>query len=53
MRLSDAGLRCRQTKLIYPNHRLPPWLTKAATPAIARTGITLNKQQWVAHILAV
>jgi hypothetical protein len=26
MRLSDAGLRCSQTKLIYPNHRLPPWL---------------------------
>ena len=31
MRLSDAGLRCRQTKLIYPNHRLPPWLTEGAT----------------------
>ena len=28
MRFSDAGLRCRQTKLIYPNHRLPPWLTE-------------------------
>jgi hypothetical protein len=25
MRLSDAGLRRGQTKLIYPNHRLPPW----------------------------
>jgi hypothetical protein len=25
MRLSDAGLRCRQTKLIYHNHRLPRW----------------------------
>jgi len=24
MRLSDAGLRRRATKLIYPNHRLPP-----------------------------
>jgi hypothetical protein len=23
MRLSDAGLRCRTTKLIYPHHRLP------------------------------
>jgi len=32
MRLSDAGLRCRPTKLIYPNHRLPPWLTEAAAP---------------------
>jgi hypothetical protein len=31
MRLSDAGLRQRQTKLIYPNHRLPPWLTEDAT----------------------
>jgi len=31
MRLSDAGLRRRQTKLIYPNHRLPPWLTEDAT----------------------
>jgi len=26
MRLSDARLRNRQTKLIYPNHRFPPWL---------------------------
>jgi hypothetical protein len=25
MRLSDAGLRRRQTNLIYPDHRLPPW----------------------------
>src|ERR1700730_1594815 len=24
MRLSDAGLRRRKTKLIYPNHRHPP-----------------------------
>jgi hypothetical protein len=32
MRLSDAGMRRRQTKLIYPNHRLPPWLTEDATP---------------------
>jgi hypothetical protein len=32
MRLSDAGLRRRKTKLIYPNHRLPPWLTGDATP---------------------
>jgi hypothetical protein len=30
MRLSDAGLRCRQTKLIHPNHRLPPCLTEDA-----------------------
>ena len=34
MRLSDAGLlHQRQTKaLIYPNHRLPPWLTEDAAP---------------------
>ena len=31
MRLSDAGLRRRQTKLIYPDHRSPPWLTEDAT----------------------
>ena len=32
MRLSDAGLRRHQTKLIYPDHRHPPWLTENATP---------------------
>src|SRR5258708_2066936 len=32
MRLSDAGLRCQPTKLIYPNHRFPPWLTEDSTP---------------------
>jgi len=31
MRLSDAGLRCRQTKLIYPDHPFPPWRTEDAT----------------------
>ena len=31
MRLSDAGMRQRKTKLIYPNHRPSPWSTKAAT----------------------
>jgi hypothetical protein len=31
MRLSDAGLRRQQTKLIYPDHRLPPWLNEDAT----------------------
>jgi uncharacterized protein YifN (PemK superfamily) len=30
MKLSDARLRRLQTKLIYPNHRLPPWLTEDA-----------------------
>src|ERR1700733_2708095 len=37
MRLSDAGMRRRQTKLIYPDHRLPPWLSEDTTPALART----------------
>jgi hypothetical protein len=37
MRLSDAGLRQPKPKLIYPDHRLPPWLNEAVTPAIART----------------
>jgi len=31
MKLSDAGLRRRPTKLLYPDHRLPPWLTEDAT----------------------
>ena len=30
MRLSDAGFRRRRTKLIYPDHRPPPWLTEDA-----------------------
>jgi hypothetical protein len=32
MRLSDAGVRCRPTKLIYPNHRFPPWPTEDPAP---------------------
>jgi hypothetical protein len=32
MRLSDAGLRRRKTRLIYPNHRPSPWLNEYATP---------------------
>jgi hypothetical protein len=35
--LSDAGKRERQTKMLYPDHRLPPWLAEDDTPAIART----------------
>src|ERR1700722_12092199 len=31
MRLSDAGLHQRQTKALYPNHRLPPWPTEDTT----------------------
>jgi hypothetical protein len=31
MTVSDAGLRRRPTKLIYPKHRLPPWPNEDAT----------------------
>ena len=31
MRLSDTGLRRRPAKLVYLNHRLPPWLNEDAT----------------------
>src|SRR5258708_35212104 len=31
IRVSWVGLRRHKTKLIYPNHRLPPWLTEDAT----------------------
>jgi len=30
MRLSDAGLHQRQTKVLYPDHQPPPWLTEDA-----------------------
>jgi hypothetical protein len=30
MSLSDAGLRSRTAKMLYPNHRLTPWLTEDA-----------------------
>jgi hypothetical protein len=30
MRLSDAGIRQRQTKAVYPDHPLPPWVTEDA-----------------------
>jgi hypothetical protein len=32
MRLSDAGMRCRKTKTLHPDHRLSPWPTEDATP---------------------
>jgi hypothetical protein len=31
MRLSDAGLRQRQTKALHLNHQPPPWLTEDDT----------------------
>src|ERR1700743_1460183 len=36
MRLSDAGMRCRQSKMLYPNHR-PSLAHRRRYPAIART----------------
>src|ERR1700760_2754618 len=32
IRLSDAGLRQRQTEALDPDHPFPPWLTEGATP---------------------
>jgi hypothetical protein len=32
MRLRDVGLRRRQTRLIYTNHRPSPWLIEASAP---------------------
>jgi hypothetical protein len=31
MRVSDAGLRRHEAKLIYLNHRLPPWPAEDVT----------------------
>src|SRR3974390_3529441 len=42
-RLSDAGMRQRQTKLLYPNHRSPPWLPEAATPRSLEPGVRLPR----------
>jgi hypothetical protein len=36
MRLSDARLRRKQTKLIYTNHQPPPWLTEDDNPAFGQ-----------------
>ena len=32
MWLSDAGLRRRKTKILYPDHRPSPWFTEGDTP---------------------
>jgi Phage integrase family len=49
MRLSDAGVRQQPTKLIYSDHRLPPWLTEEATPRslepIVRPTVPLSRDQ--------
>jgi hypothetical protein len=51
MRLSDVGLRRRQTKLIYPDHRSSPWLIEAAAPRslepiVRQPGAALQPHAW-------
>src|ERR1700722_10875794 len=43
IRLSDAGMRRRKAKLIYFNHRLPPWPTEDATPRSLEPGVRLPR----------
>jgi len=42
MRLSDAGLHCPQTKLIYSNHRSSPGFTED-TPTCDRSNRLLDR----------
>jgi hypothetical protein len=51
MRLSDAGLRQRQTKLIYPKHRLPPWLKEDAAPRSLEP--IVRQQHWAGDLEAI
>jgi hypothetical protein len=54
MRLSDAGLRRRPTKLFYPNHRPPPWLNEDATPRSLEPIVrffTAERQIWGSKII--
>ena len=41
--LSDAGLRRRKAKLIYFNHRFPPWPSEDATPRSLEPGVRLPR----------
>jgi hypothetical protein len=41
MRLSDAGIRCRETQLVYLNRRLPPWFNED-TPTRDRSNRLLD-----------
>jgi hypothetical protein len=43
IRLSDAGMRRRKAKLIYFNHRLPPWPIEDATPRSLEPGVRLPR----------
>ena len=51
MRLSDAGLPQHQTKALYPNHRLPPWLTEGAPrdPSNRLLGIAIARDYILAR----
>jgi hypothetical protein len=48
MRLSDARLHCRPTKLIYPDHRPPPWPTKGATTRSLEPIVRMHRPEPVA-----
>jgi len=41
-------MRCREAKLIYPNHRLPPWPNEGAAP---RSLEPLVRQSFVNEVL--
>lgn len=47
MRLSEAGLRQRQTKALYPNHQSPPWLTEDAPRDHSNRLLDLNPKRWI------
>jgi hypothetical protein len=47
MRLSDARLRRRQTKLVYPDYRLPPWLTEDANPRDRSNRLLDARPHWL------
>src|SRR5258706_13590837 len=52
MRLSDARLRHRQTKLIYPNHRLPSFLlTEDATRRLLESIFTTPPRTHSSYVL--
>jgi hypothetical protein len=48
---SDAGLRQRQAKLIYPNHPSPPWLTDDAAPRSVEPIVKRHSQQGSIKVL--
>src|SRR5260221_466885 len=53
MRLSDAGMLGRQTKLLYPDHRPSPWLNGDATRDRSNRLLAFcMRRQFFAHYLA-